>query len=304
MYEGTPFLISRAIQQISQGNFVGAMESLRQHLSEDPDHAGAHALLAITLYEQRRLHAAEHEAGLAAALDPESGYARYAMGLIQMGKRQFKHAEELFQEALALGMDEPPVCRALAGLYQLTGRDDKVLPILQQALDRDPQDASTLTQIGQFKLAKGDLNEAARLALEALQADAENAGAIVLLGNCLLRRNQVEEAREHAILALRFDPHHAGALALLASVKVRRNPLLGLWWRYSVWMEGLGTSRAILVLLAAFAVYRVVTGIATQNGRSYVAGIVQWVWLAIVVWALPAMCASGYDCSTLIETKQ
>jgi hypothetical protein len=29
-----------------------------------------------------------------------------------------------------------------------------------------------------------------------------------------------------------------------------------------------------------------------------------WIWLAIVVWALPAMCASGYDCSTLIERKQ
>ena len=29
-----------------------------------------------------------------------------------------------------------------------------------------------------------------------------------------------------------------------------------------------------------------------------------WIWLAIVFWALPAMCASGYDCSTLIERKQ
>ena len=32
--------------------------------------------------------------------------------------------------------------------------------------------------------------------------------------------------------------------------------------------------------------------------------LVVWIWLAIVVWALPAMCASGYDCSTLIERKQ
>lgn len=32
--------------------------------------------------------------------------------------------------------------------------------------------------------------------------------------------------------------------------------------------------------------------------------IVVWIWLAIVFWALPAMCSSGYDCSTLIERKQ
>lgn len=32
--------------------------------------------------------------------------------------------------------------------------------------------------------------------------------------------------------------------------------------------------------------------------------LVAWVWLAIVFWALPAMCASGYDCSALVEKKQ
>ena len=33
-------------------------------------------------------------------------------------------------------------------------------------------------------------------------------------------------------------------------------------------------------------------------------GLVLWVWLAIVLWALPEMCSSGYDCSTLIERKR
>jgi hypothetical protein len=32
--------------------------------------------------------------------------------------------------------------------------------------------------------------------------------------------------------------------------------------------------------------------------------LVVWIWLGIVVWALPAMCNSGYDCSALIERKQ
>jgi hypothetical protein len=31
--------------------------------------------------------------------------------------------------------------------------------------------------------------------------------------------------------------------------------------------------------------------------------LVSWIWLAIVFWALPAMCASGYDCSALFERK-
>jgi len=32
--------------------------------------------------------------------------------------------------------------------------------------------------------------------------------------------------------------------------------------------------------------------------------LVAWLWLAIVFWALPAMCSSGYDCTELIERKQ
>jgi hypothetical protein len=33
-------------------------------------------------------------------------------------------------------------------------------------------------------------------------------------------------------------------------------------------------------------------------------GLVLWVWLAIVVWALPEMCSSRYDCSALMERKR
>jgi len=34
-------------------------------------------------------------------------------------------------------------------------------------------------------------------------------------------------------------------------------------------------------------------------------GLVAWIWLAIVFWVLPEMCASGqYDCSTLLERKR
>jgi uncharacterized protein YggT (Ycf19 family) len=33
-------------------------------------------------------------------------------------------------------------------------------------------------------------------------------------------------------------------------------------------------------------------------------GLVLLVWVATVFWALPQMCASGYDCSALLERKR
>jgi len=83
--------------------------------------------------------------------------------------------------------------------------------------------------------------------------------------------------------------------------------------------------RAILYILAGrkregnifYGVLRVVTDPVIRMARfvtprivvdahiPFVAVVlVMWIWLAIVFWALPAMCASGYDCSTLIERKQ
>jgi hypothetical protein len=33
-------------------------------------------------------------------------------------------------------------------------------------------------------------------------------------------------------------------------------------------------------------------------------GLVLWIWVAIVFWALPEMCSRGYDCSALLERKR
>ena len=83
--------------------------------------------------------------------------------------------------------------------------------------------------------------------------------------------------------------------------------------------------RAILYILAGskregnlfYGVLRVVTDPVIRAARSVTPRMVVdahipfvavlllvWIWLAIVFWVLPAMCASGYDCSTLIERKQ
>jgi Flp pilus assembly protein TadD len=297
MHESTSYLLAFAEQQLAHGNALGAQESVRRFLAEDPDHSSAHAMLAIALYIQRRLHAAEHEAGLAVALDPDSAYARHALGLVKIGKRDFRGAEEHLEAARAMAGDQPAIQRALATLYGLTGRDARVIPTLSEALALDPRDAATLAALGEAELAAGNLKGAAARALEALQIDAENVDALVLMGQVMLRRGDVDDARDHAVQALRLDPTNRGALFLLAGVKARRNPFLGLWWRYSVWMEALGTSRSILVLLAAFAVYRVLTAMAQQNGWPNAVGPIQIAWLGIVIytWVGPALFKKSLD---------
>lgn len=282
--------LTLAQQQMQQGQLPAAVESLRRVLGLDPDLADAHALLALCLLDLRRAHAAEHEAELALAFDPESELALYASGLTLTARRKLKAAESQFRALLERQPGDPAYHRALADVHDLMGRRNEVLPRLQLALELDPADPETLVDIGRYRLADGDVASAELGAREALEIVPEHHEALVLMGNVLLQRGEVEDAREHALWALRHNPGSRPALHLMAAVKARKSPFLGIWWRYNAWMGGLGEGRAILVLLGAFVLYRVGVIAASDAAKPEVAELINMVWLAIVAytWVGPA----------------
>ncbi len=277
-------LWERAEQQLRLGHTDGAIEGLRQLLSLDPDLGRAHALLGICLLTKRRLEAAHHEIGLALTLDPEDALTRYAAAEVLMAQRRFREAEGHVQALLAIDATVPAYHRTQARLYDLTERQDARLAALDKALEMDPEDPETLSDLAECWLERNDLERAEALSDEALRLAPESPDAHTAKGRLCLRRDRVEEAREHALQALRADPGDLGALQLIAAVKARKSPLLGLWWRYNSWMTTLGATRSILVLLGAFLVYRILT-IATQDaGQSGLALCVQIAWLGIVAY--------------------
>ncbi|MEM1201623.1 MAG: tetratricopeptide repeat protein [Acidobacteriota bacterium] len=273
-----------AKRQIDLGQLPGAVESLRAVLATDPDHAGAHALLALVLLDMRRLHAAEHEAGLAQTLEPEGLLPLYASAAVAMARRRFAKAEELYRMLLELDPESPGPYRSLAGVYGLTGRDSEVGGLLEKALEVDPEDPETLEALGDWHLDAGRVDEAERWARRALEVQPEHSGGLVLMGRVLLHRDQLDDAREHAVWALQKNPSDPSALHLLTSIKARRSLVLGLWWRYSTWMGGLGDGRAILVLLGAFVLYRIGVITAEHQGSENLASYIQVLWLGLVAY--------------------
>jgi len=101
----------------------------------------------------------------------------------------------------------------------------------------------------------------------------------------LLERGDTDGARELALSALQADPENPGALALLTAIKARSNFLLGLWWRYATWGMRVGPTRNIVVLLIAYIAYRALLITADDMGATTLAGAVNLVWLAIVVYS-------------------
>src|SRR5262245_66285549 len=113
----SPSLLAFARRQMGIGNYVGAIEQLRQALAADPADADAHALLALCLHATKRLYAAEYEAQQALAAAPELPAAHLAAVGIQLTRRRFDAAEPHLKEALALHATDATIYRLLARVY-------------------------------------------------------------------------------------------------------------------------------------------------------------------------------------------
>jgi tetratricopeptide (TPR) repeat protein len=178
--------------------------------------------------------------------------------------------------------------RCLAELYQLTGRLAQSREPLEKALELAPDDASNLVAMAQFHRASGHWDQAHQFARQALQADPSNAGAVVVLGHLLLREGDINGARDHAIWALQENATNVAALHLLTAVKARSNVFLGAWWRFNSWMNERSATRAIVLLLFMFVVYRVVVITLATQGYPQVAQMIDWAWLAFAAYTFAA----------------
>ena len=287
-------LYELALQQCSQGNVLTAIETLKKVLATTPDHAGAHAVLSSCLLDTKRIHAAKHEAKLALSLAPDSAFAHRVMASCLCAHRKFKQAEQHMQEALELAPEDPENYRYMAHVLDLQNSHTKrneIRSYLNRALELEPNDPDTLAALGDDKLSAGELTEAEKFAKEALASTPEHIDSLVLMGNILLRQGKIEQAREHALWALHIDASYEKALYLMAAIKARENPFLGLWWRYATWMGQLGSGRAILVLIGAFILYRLIAFSLTDLGYADVANLFRLFWflLCIYTWVGPGL---------------
>jgi len=72
---------------------------------------------------------------------------------------------------------------------------------------------------------------------------------------------------------------------------MRRNPVLGLWWRWAVWMESFGGWKAwavVIVIYFAFQAFRRTILIHFPPAVQTVV-IVAWVAFAILTWVGPSI---------------
>jgi len=283
-------LIASADDQRIRGNLDVAIETLRRALSIDPEHARAHAALAIALVEADRLHAAGAEVGAALLADGNDAYCHYAGAFVCLAQRRLDDAWKHCMVALEETENVPALVLACS-VQRLQGEPARAREHLTRALELAPDDPHVLRELARLELGERAFDAAAQAIDAALRASPESVESHVLAGHIALARGDQDSADRHLRIALQARPDRRDVIELLASVKARRSPLLGPWWRFNSWVARGSGGRTTALLITTFILVRVAIIVADHFDADTVAQGLQLAWLGFCAytWVGPAL---------------
>ena len=272
-------------------NWHGAIELLKKVLARDPEHGNAHASLALCLCSLRRLHAAATEVDLALGMQPDSPFSHYAAAVILRARRKL---DDAYKHCLVALEDDGHAVDArvmAASIKVLQNEPAAGRAFLLEALEIAPTHAGALAELADIELHDGNFVAASRYIDEALTASPDHARAHIVAGYIALARDNLVAADEHLRFVLANDAGDRDALQLLAAIKARRNPVLGVWWRWNVFV-GMRSERAQLgILLGSYLLVRLVVILLGESGHDDAEILVAQIWLAFCAytWFAPAL---------------
>ena len=232
------------------GNFLGAERMLSLALAANPDLAAAHALLSLTLYRQGKGRAALDAAQAALAITPNANAFRAkALALMLLGRK--KEAIATAKAALAADPMDELASLVLAMALERAGKPRAAEAAYRRALEIVPNNPGVRADFGRFLIRHKKLAEA-EAQLAEIDAFCDRESALLLRGEIALRRGRTDEARDFALWVLSQDATNAGALRLLTQVKASRSLLLGVWWRYSMFIATRPRWLRLLVMVPLF----------------------------------------------------
>ncbi|MEZ4400839.1 MAG: tetratricopeptide repeat protein [Kofleriaceae bacterium] len=282
-------LFTRADAARLRGDNRTALDLLREALAIDPDHARAHALLALVLVDARRPHGARIEAGLALAADPDEPFAHLAMATVAFAERRLADAWLHLTPVLTDDTVAVDATLLAAELRDLEGDTAAASELLDRARALAPDAARVLARCAIHARYRGDHAAARRHADDALAAGPDNSQAHLAAGWVALDAGAVDAAEAHVRSALASDADDHDGLTLLSAIKARRSLWLGLWWRWNTWLTARSDAGRVGMLLGWYLGAQLLMIGGAALGWTTVESVLGWVWIAFCAytWIAP-----------------
>jgi tetratricopeptide (TPR) repeat protein len=284
-------LLEQAVRYRRAGNLSGALDMQRRALAIAPDHARAHAELALTLLAMRRLAGAAVEVGLALANDANDAHCHYAAAAVRRAERALDDAWRHCEVALQAEPHDVDIRVLAASIHALRGDRVAARAQLDEALALAPESPSVLGELARLALHDGEVDEASRWIERALRAEPTRSESHLIAGYIALRRGDAATAEQHARTALSANASDQDALRLWSAIKAHRSVVLGAWWRFNA-LVSLRSERGQLgILIGSFVVVRVIIlvlrGLGWEDAAHYLH--LAWLGLCAYTWVAPEL---------------
>ena len=169
-----------------------------------------------------RLAEARERCEAAIEQEPESAFARVALGEVLQRMDEYETAATVLEEALALAPSRPvarDAHRALGEVFEQQGRPEAATRHWQGALDIHPHDTEALERLGSLRLRQERYADALPLYRRLVEATPFVAEAHLHLGVTLHRLGRLPEALPALDRALELDPGLDAARDLRVQVR-------------------------------------------------------------------------------------
>ncbi len=282
---GSDHRFETTCRYIDSGQMHAAIDLLAELLSEQPNEAIYHGLLASCLLAQKRFVAAEHENKIALGLDPTLPFLYQVRARILMLNRSQDEAIEACEESLRLDPESADPHLLKASIYVLQEKLDAAKSSLDRAAALDPGRVEVAVAYGDYYNGIGEYEKALGYAKQALKLNAASGIANILMGETQLALGNTAEAEYHAKFAISRDPDSTEALQLFANIRMRKSWYIGAWWLFNTWLATLGNLKSAQVLIGGFLSFNLLAVIAEDLGYQATSSFLSYAWLILVLYS-------------------
>jgi tetratricopeptide (TPR) repeat protein len=226
-------LMSLAFIRVRRGDFKSAAELFEDAVRQNEKAPLPRYHLAMVLLRLGKANDAIAQLRIAARTDVRSPQLYHALGVAYTIAGQLKRAAKAFKTALTLAPSMVDAAHGLALVLLQEGKSQDAIALLEQQVDRTPEDhpgremlARAYAHVGQYERARSQLKQISqRIETNTEQNRAERARLANNIGTCFAWEGNRGEARKWLKLSTDLDPDNALPYVNLARLLLSEDSL-------------------------------------------------------------------------------
>ena len=288
--------IQRARLLLDHEQHARAEEELNQALAAAPDHAEAHALMALCLSKNKdRWRDATTFAERAVHLAPDQPFGFVALARLLDLRNHLPEALAAVDQALALNPYLTPAHALRAGILLQLKRYQECLEAAETGLSIEPDDDScgslrtmALERLGRTTDALGE-------AQRSLAHNPDSSSSHSSMGWALLNSGQYRAAQESFREALRLDPTNEFARAGMINALKNDRFIFRQVYKFYTWMGRMSGNMQWVIILSIFFGQKILGQLAANNPALAP-------WITPIIHTIIAFCLLTWIANPLFET--